>query len=302
MSKLLLIDGNAIIHRAYHAMPSKLTASNGKPINAVYGFVSMLFRVVEDLKPTHIAVCFDRHEPTFRKKMFKEYQSHRPDTDKELISQFPVLKEVLDAMNITRLEKAGYEADDLIGTISKNAKQDDIVIVTGDKDQMQLVDEKVKLYIPIGGLSNAKLFGPKEVKEKLGVTPAQVVDLKAFMGDQSDNYPGVYGVGPKTAETLLEKYGTYPNVYKHIKDLPENTAKKLKEGKEGGDMSYELAKIVRDVDIEIDYDNLDDWSLYSKKVEEEFTKIGFKTLKERAEKLQKSLETSKQKEKQNHLF
>jgi len=312
MSKLLLIDGNAIIHRAYHAVPAKLTTKDGRPINAVYGFLGMMFRFVEDLNPTHIAVCFDRKEPTFRKKIFELYQSHRPETDKDLSGQFPVLKKVLEVMNIVCLDKAGYEADDIIGTVAKyvlpsqdlklkdqneksNTNINEIIIVTGDKDQMQLVDEKVNLYIPSNGLGNAKKYGSIEVKEKLGVNPDQVVDLKAFMGDQSDNYPGVRGIGPKTAIALLEKYDTYQNVYKHIDELPEKVAIKLKDGKKGGDMSYKLAQIVKDVDINIETCQMNQWLLYSIEVEKVFTEIGFKTLKQRAKSIQLKLMKDNQK-------
>lgn len=290
MSKLVLIDGNAIMHRAFHAMPP-LTA-NGQPINAVYGFTSMLLKIIEDLKPTHLAVCFDRKEPTFRKKKFKQYQAHRPETDKDLASQFSLAQKVSKAFGIPVYEKAGFEADDLIGTISSKTtgKQgekntiDEVVIVTGDKDQMQLVTDRVKLYVPIKGLSNAKLFGPEEVKEKLGVNPDRVIDLKALIGDPSDNYKGVPGIGPVTAEKLLGKHKTYKKIYKNLKAIDAGVRKKLEDGKESGDISYYLAKIVTDVDFDFDIAKMDKWDLGRAEVEKVFDEIGFRTLKKRVQK------------------
>src|SRR3989344_917768 len=212
MSKLILIDGNAILHRAYHALPP-LTTKSGQPINAVYGLVSMLLRVIQDLKPTHIAIAFDRKEPKFRQKEYKDYQAQRPAMDKELSGQFEKAKDVAFAMRIPVYERAGYEADDLLGSMAKqstaisnnNSTVDEVVIVTGDRDILQLVDKKIRVYMPIRGLSEGKLFAPEDVKEKMGVLPEQIIDLKALIGDSSDNYKGIPGIGPKTAVNLLEK-------------------------------------------------------------------------------------------------
>lgn len=202
MSKLVIIDGNAILHRAYHALPSTLTTRRGEPINAVYGFVSMLLRIIQDLKPTHIVVAFDRKEPTFRHEEFKDYQSHRPEMDKELSTQFEKARDVNKAIGIPIFDKAGFEADDVIGTIAKQAKVDEVIIVTGDRDILQLVTKKTKVYLPVRGLKDARMMGEKEVKEMLGVKPSQVDDYKALVGDPSDNYKGVPGIGPKNS------YGT----------------------------------------------------------------------------------------------
>ena len=298
-SKLVLIDGNAIMHRAYHAMP-KLTNRRGEAIGAVYGFTSMLLKIIEDLKPTHLAVCFDRKEPTFRKKEYKEYQSHRPDTDEDLIGQFPVSRKVAGAMNIPAYDKKGFEADDLIGTISKKSKGriDEVVIVTGDKDIMQLIDDRIFVYLPIRGLSQAKMMKRRDVYGKLGVYPEQIIDYKALMGDPSDNYPGVYGIGPKTAEQLLGKFKTYSSVYKHLDDISENTAKKLRDGKEGGDISYKLAQIVTDVDFDYDLTNMDNWEVNSGDTLKLFDEIGFRSLKKRVEKMG----VEREEEKQGNLF
>ena len=291
-----MVDGNAIIHRAYHAMPPTLTDMDGNPTNAVYGFTSMLLRIIEDLQPTHLVVCFDRKEPTFRKKMYDNYQAHRPEADKELISQFGTVRKVVSSFGIPIYDKAGYEADDLIGTIAKKAERDmdGVVIVTGDKDILQLVTDKTKVYLPIKGLSVAKLMDKDEVMVKLGVWPEQIVDYKALVGDPSDNYPGVKGVGPKTAESLLDEYESFNEVYKHLDDLPESTKKKLVEGKKMGEMSYELAKIDIDVPIKFDIDKAKDWDIGKKEVLETFGEIGFKSLGERVKKMNKIKEEESQ--------
>jgi DNA polymerase-1 len=222
MSKLVLVDGNAILHRAYHALPP-LTTKSGKPINAVYGFVSMLLRVITDLKPTHLIVAFDRKEPTFRHKKFKKYQAHRPEMDKDLSIQFTEARKVVRAFRIPIYSKAGYEADDVIGTVAKKAEQKvnikSVAIVTGDKDILQLVTSKTKVYLPVRGLGDAKLVGEKGVYQKMGVKPEQVVDFKALCGDPSDNYPGVPGIGPQTAKQLLLRYQTLEKIYQNLDSL-----------------------------------------------------------------------------------
>ncbi len=294
MNKLLLIDGNAILHRAYHALPKTLTTTDGEPINAVYGFVSMLLTLISDLKPTHIAIAFDRKEPTFRHKEFKKYQSHRPETDKELIGQFAKSRDVVDAFSIPFYDKKGFEADDVIGTIAKKARLDKVIIVTGDKDILQLVDNEIKVYMPIRGLKEAQMMGKKEVFDKLGVKPEQIIDYKALVGDPSDNYPGVYGVGPKTAEVLLAKYNTYKEIYKHLDEIDENTAKKLKDGKKGGDISYKLAKIVTSVPIKYKLTDMNRWEMGNKKTIDLFAEYGFRSLTKRVIHLGEEIEKEKQ--------
>jgi len=286
MSKLVIIDGNAIMHRAYHALPP-LTTKDGEPINAVYGLTTMLLRTISDLKPTHIAICFDRKEPTFRKKEFKTYQAHRPETEKELISQFVKAKETVNALGIPSYEKAGFEADDLIGTITKKTekKLDKIVIVTGDKDILQLVTKKTYVYFPKRGLGDSQLMDSRKVKENLGVTPEQIVDYKALVGDPSDNYPGVYGIGPKTAEKLLKEYGNFKNVYKNLEKIPETTRKKLKDGKDGGEMSLKLAKIVTNVPFKYDLNKMAKWEVGNQKTIALFESYGFKMLTERIKRI-----------------
>jgi len=314
MSKLVLIDGNAILHRAYHALPP-LTTKSGEPINAVYGFVSMLLRVIQDLKPTHIAVAFDRPEPTFRHVAFKQYQAQRPAMEKELSSQFDKAKVAIESFGIPIFEKAGYEADDIIGTIALQStkipnfkypafakpsagkqipKIDEVVVVTGDRDILQLVNDKVKVYLPVKGLSEAKLFGKNEVKEKMGVGPKYIVDYKALVGDPSDNYPGVAGIGPKTAIKLIEKYRSLDEIYKQINELGESTRNKLKENKDNAYLSYKLAKIITDVPVEIEFDSMEKWSIGNQKTVDLFKHFGFKTLTERVKKVGKLQAEEKQ--------
>ncbi|OGM31431.1 hypothetical protein A2630_01410 [Candidatus Woesebacteria bacterium RIFCSPHIGHO2_01_FULL_44_10] len=285
MSKLVLIDGNAIMHRAYHALPP-LTTKSGEPINAVYGFVSMILRVITDLDPTHVAIAFDRKEPTFRRQMHEAYQAQRPEMEADLDSQFPKAKDVAKAMGIPIYEKVGFEADDVIGTIAKKSKVGEVVIVTGDKDILQLVDRKIKVYLPARGLSDATLMNEAKVKEKMGVMPAQIVDYKALVGDPSDNYKGVPGIGPKTAISLLSKFGGFRNVFKNLSKVKEPIQKKLKVGRESGEMSLRLAKIVTNVPgIKLDLTSANDWGVDRPEVVKLFVEYGFKSLTTRVQKM-----------------
>jgi len=298
VSKLVLIDGNAILHRAYHALPPTLTTRRGEPINAVYGFVSMLLRIIQDLKPTHIAVAFDRKEPTFRHKEFKEYQAHRPETDKELLAQFDKARATVTAFTIPIYDKAGYEADDVIGTLAKQAKVDEVVIVTGDRDILQLVNKKVKVYLPIRGLKEAEMMGEKQVLEKMGVKPTQIDDYKALAGDPSDNYKGVPGIGPKTAINLLGRFGTFQGIYENLDKIEEPVAKKLKEGRESAKMSKKLAKIVTNVPVKLDTDKASQWKVDSNEVLTLFSEFGFRTLSKRV----KDVGSMVARENQGNLF
>lgn len=311
MSKLILIDGNAILHRAYHALPP-LTTKRGEPINAVYGFISMLLRIIQDLKPTHIAVAFDRKEPTFRHVVFEKYQVQRPEMDKELSGQFEKARDVISAFGIPIYDKAGYEADDVLGSIAEQAQSKaklktssaklkaqnqnikEIIIVTGDRDILQLVTDKVKVYMPIKGLKDTQLMGEEEVVEKMGVAPEQIADYKALVGDPSDNYPGVSGIGPKTAATLLQRYRTVEQIYKDLGKIEEKVRNKLKEHKKDVELYRKLARIVTDVDLQVDYDAMSKWKIDSIKVLDLFSEFGFKTLTERVKKVGKEIDEEKQ--------
>jgi len=255
MNRLIIIDGNAILHRAFHALPP-LTAPDGTIVNAVYGFTSMLLRLVSDLTPTHLVVTFDRPAPTFRKKLYAEYQIKRPKMDDGLVQQIPLVHDVLASMDVQMFEQDGFEADDIIGSLCAlhSSTMDQIIIVTGDKDILQLATEKIKIYMPTKGLSEAKLYGPKETKERLGVLPTQIPDYKALAGDASDNYPGVPGVGPKTAADLLDKYTSIEKLYKQIDkkttDISDRVKEKLITNKDLAILSKTLATIKSDVHID----------------------------------------------------
>lgn len=294
MNKLIIVDGNAIMHRAFHALPP-LTTKRGEPINAVYGLTSMLLRVIQDLKPDSVVVTFDEKEPTFRHKELPTYQAQRPPMAGELSSQFDKAKEFLKAAKIPVYSKPGFEADDVIGTIATEAKGD-VVIVTGDRDQLQLVDDKknIKLYMPIMGLTNAKLYGEEETLARMGVLPNLIDDYKALVGDPSDNYSGVPGIGPKTAVSLLEKYGSFENIYKNLDDISESTRNKLIKGEEAGHLSKKLATIVRDVPVEIDFDLMKRWKVDSADVLKLFEEFGFKTLTNRVKEVGKKIDEEKQ--------
>jgi len=293
MTKLVIFDGNAIMHRAYHALPP-LNTRAGEPINAVYGLVSMLLKVIQDLSPTHIIFAFDRPEPTFRKEIATDYQAHRPEMDVDLGSQFPKAQEVVKAFKIPLYDKAGFEADDVIGTIVNKVPVDQVLIVTGDRDILQLVNKKIKLYMPGKGLSDAKVFGKNETIEKMGVPPEQIVDYKALVGDPSDNYKGVPGIGPKTAVKLLEDYKTLDNIYKNLDKIPDRTAKILRENKESAYLSQKLAKIVKDVDIDFDIEKANKWNLDNPEVVGLFEEFGFRTLTKRIKTVGKELTSKKQ--------
>ena len=296
MKRLVLIDGHAIIHRAYHALPV-MTLPNGEQVHAVYGFTSMLFRIVEQLAPTHIAVAFDLSAPTFRQALYIAYQSHRPQTDKDLSNQFKLVQDVTVSASIPVCAVAGFEADDVIGTIAKQTTVDEVIIVTGDRDILQLVDSKTKVYMPIKGLSEGRVFEEKDVKETFGISPTQIVDYKALIGDSSDNYPGVPGIGPKTAVDLLKLFGTFENIYKAVskedKNIKASVIKKLVEGYESGILSKQLAQIEISVPFKFD---LKDSELEDFKTNEKFIKklqeLRFKSLISRigAEDVAKKLE------------
>lgn len=300
MKRLIIIDGNAILHRAFHALPP-LTAPNGNIVNAVYGFTSMLLRLVSDLTPTYVAVAFDRPAPTFRKKLYADYQIKRPKMDEGLSAQIPLVHTVVQTMHLPIFEIDGFEADDVIGTICKKEQKnmDQIIVVTGDKDLLQLVTDKIKLYMPTKGLSEAKLYGINETIERLHVLPDQIPDFKALAGDSSDNYPGVPGIGPKTASDLLHTYPSINELYTHIEKatIAQGVKKKLKKNKELAFLSKELATIKQDVPIEISIHPLTAAQFTTEKVIEMLQTFGFHSLIKRMQSPD-SGNTKKEKKKQ----
>lgn len=251
MSRLLIVDAHAVLHRAYHSIPPLTT--NGQPVNALYGFYSMLLSALDQLQPKYLVVCLDSPGPTFRSQEFIGYRAKRKVPERELISQLPLLPQTLEIARITNLAMGGYEADDLIATIARKAlkkkKSLKVTIITGDKDLMQLVGDKVELFMPLRGLSETKIFGPPQVQEKLGVLPTQVVDLKALMGDMSDNYPGVTGIGPKTAVDLLSRYHTLDNIYSHLSALSDLVRQKLENGRDSAYLSQKLATLIDNIPL-----------------------------------------------------
>jgi len=287
--RLVLIDGHAIIYRAYYAYPASLITPEGKQINAVYGFVSILLAVIKELFPSHIAVAFDLDKPTFRHIDYVGYKAQRPKADKELIDQITDVKETVKVLNMPIFEVEGFEADDVIGTLARQAgegggKNVEVVIATGDQDAMQLVNKGVKVYVPKRGKNPAKMYGIEEVKEKYELEPEQIVDLKALMGDSADNIPGVRGIGPKTAIDLLKKFKTVERVYSGLDkarnkgEIRELVAKKLTDDYEEAMRSKKLARIVTDVPITLDLKacKLNDYN--KKKAVKLFEKLGFQTL------------------------
>ncbi|KKS14082.1 MAG: polymerase I protein [Candidatus Daviesbacteria bacterium GW2011_GWB1_41_5] len=227
--RLVLIDGNALLHRAYHATPP-LTTSKGELVNAVYGFSSMLLKVLQELHPEYLAVAWDTKAPTFRHGQFEKYKATRRAMDESLSSQFERAYEVLRAFNIPEFKLAGFEADDLVGALTvQSAKCKvqnlEVVIMTGDRDIMQLISKNVKVFMSKKTLSDIGLYGEEEFAARFGFAPKNLVDYKGLAGDQSDNIPGVPGIGETTATKLIQKYGDMENIYKHLKELPERLQK-----------------------------------------------------------------------------
>lgn len=283
MNKILLvIDGNALIHRAYHALPGFKT-HNGVLTNAVYGFASMLLKTIDDFSPTHVCVCFDTPAKTFRKELYAEYQSHRPEMEDDLSKQFPYVKEFLESAGIIHIEKAGFEADDVIGTISKRAHEEGFTtyILTGDKDIVQLVDDKTFVIAPKKGLTEIQLYTPESALERFGIPADKIPELKGLMGDPSDNYKGVAGIGPKTAATLLTQFKTVANIYDHLDEVASpKTRELLEKGKESAFMSQKLATIVRDLELDISIDKCVR-TPYNQSLRDFFEKLEFNTLLKR---------------------
>ncbi|MDR2426271.1 MAG: DNA polymerase I [Endomicrobium sp.] len=247
MKKFYIIDGNAYIHRAYHALPP-LSTSYNQQVNAVYGFIKLLLKIKNTFKPDYIAVCFDYPAKNFRHDIFPEYKAHRKPLDEALISQMPIAREAVKALNIVEIEEKGYEADDLIAAIAKNNKKEKIetVIVTGDKDILQLVEND---YILVWNDSKDIKFDEEKVEEKFGVRPKQLADVFALMGDASDNVAGVKGIGEKTAVKLIKEYGTLENVLKNVKSIKGNMGKLLDQGKEDAIKSKKLVELTGDIGI-----------------------------------------------------
>ena len=247
MDKLLIVDGNSIANRAFYALPF-LSNHNGQPSGAVFGFANILIKIIGELSPTHLVIAFDHARKTFRNEIYPEYKMQRKSTPEELISQFPLIKQMLSAMNIKMIEESGIEADDIIGSISKSCDCTKIIL-SGDRDLLQLIDDNTSVWLTKKGVSEVDKVDKDKIKEEFEITPEQVIELKALMGDTSDNIPGVSGVGEKTAKALILEYGSLDNVYKNIESIRPKLQEKLINDKEIAYISKTLATIKTDCDI-----------------------------------------------------
>ena len=277
--RLIIIDGNSIINRAFFALP-EMNNKEGLKTNAIYGFTTMLFKIIDTYKPTHISVAFDRKAPTFRHLEYEDYKAGRKKMDDALKVQFEPLKRLLDKFKINRLEIDGYEADDIIGTVSKLGEENGykVYIVTGDKDAIQLASHKTTTLITKKGIGEIEEYDFDSVMEKYEMTPTQFIDLKGLMGDKSDNIPGVPGVGEKTGIKLIKEYSSIEGIIDNIENLKGSIKTKIMDNKELAVMSKRLATIIRDVPIEVNLDDLKFGDFNKDEVLEEFKYLGFTSL------------------------
>jgi len=297
--KLIIIDANAVIHRAFHALPP-LSTKKGELVSAIYGFLLVFLKAVKEFEPDFVVAAFDYPAPTFRHKKYKLYKATREKAPQELYDQIPKVKEVLEAFNVKVLEKQGFEADDLIGTVVKQAEkrqispQIEIIILTGDLDALQLVDKNTKVYALRKGVKDTVLYDEGKVKEKMqGLSPGQVVDYKALRGDPSDNIPGVTGIGEKTAVDLLLRFKSLDNIYEELRDntfeINDKVKEKLKNQKDQAMVSKMLAEINKDVPIDFSLNDCQ-WGKYNQeKVIKIFEDYEFKTLINRLPKVKNNL-------------
>ena len=283
-SVLLLLDGNSLINRAFYGLfgRQQLTAPDGTPTGALFAFMNMFLRYLEQVKPSHVVVAFDRKEKTVRHDLFADYKGTRKPMPDELALQLPILKDLLDGMGIPRLEMAGYEADDLLGTLAEMGKQQDaqVFIVTGDKDSFQLVDDRVTIIWPVTrkGQSDLEIYDRQAIIDRYQLQPEQFVDFKAIMGDPSDNIPGVKGIGEKGAMQLLQAYPSLDALYDALDDLKPAQATKLRESREMAYLSKQLSKIIRDVPVNVAWQDLKKQAIQEEKLATLLTSLGLKQL------------------------
>ncbi|MED1203221.1 DNA polymerase I [Heyndrickxia acidicola] len=281
--KVILIDGNSIAYRAFFALPL-LNNDKGIHTNAIYGFTTMLMKILEEEKPTHILVAFDAGKTTFRHKTFQEYKGTRQKTPSELSEQFPFIRALLDAYGIKRYELENYEADDIIGTLSKQAEAEnyEVKVISGDKDLTQLSSENVSVGITRKGITDIEVYTPEHIQEKYGLTPAQIIDMKGLMGDTSDNIPGVPGVGEKTAIKLLKEFHTLEQLLESVESVSGKKLKeKLTEFKDQAIMSKKLATIDLESPIEINVEDIEYTGINQDQLIDLFKELGFNSLLEK---------------------
>ena len=282
MKKIMILDGNSLLFRAFYALPP-LKTKKGQYTNAVYGFLSMLYKIIDTYSPEYLCVAFDPEKPTFRHEKYKDYKANRQKAPNELVQQFQLIRDVLDVHNIKRVEVEGFEADDVSGTFACAAKEQgaDVYLVTSDKDYLQLIDENVKVILTKKGITNTVEMNLNSMVEEYGLTPEQFVDLKALMGDSSDNIPGVTGVGEKTALKLMQEYKSLDNVYANIDNIKGKLKEKLETDKMQAYMSQTLARIITDIPIEF---NIEEYKINKpdiKKLSELYDELEFRQFKKR---------------------
>ncbi len=280
--KLVLIDGHSILNRAFYGVPD-LTNAQGLHTNAVYGFLNIMFKILEEEAPDYLAVAFDVHAPTFRHILYDGYKGTRKPMPEELREQVPVTRDVLKAMGVVIVEREGLEADDILGTLAKKAQSDgiEVSLVSGDRDLLQISDEHIKIRIPRTKMGKTEIedYYPEDVRKAYEVTPAQFVDLKALMGDTSDNIPGVPKVGRKTAAELMVRYGSLENIYAHVEEISRKSIREsLKENRELADLSRTLAAIKIDGDVSLDYEAAKAEGYYTQEAYQLFKQLEFKNM------------------------
>lgn len=280
MNTLLLIDGNAIMHRAYHALPPFRTKS-GVPTNVIYGFFGMVSRAIDRFEPENVIIAFDTPAKTFREKLLPSYQAHRPSISDDFKEQIPLLKELLDESGLCHLEQDGFEADDVIGTISKQAaeKNYDTYIFTGDRDIMQLVDKHTFIVAPQTGMSKVIVYDEEKVQEKMGVPARYISDFKALAGDPSDNYKGADGIGTKTAAQLVMQFGTTDNIIAHAAEIEKPSVRRIIETHiETIKESKVIATIRRDLE-HVEFDEIESsWSGFPESLKKRLEQYEMHTL------------------------
>ena len=280
---LAVIDGNSLIHRAFHALPPTMTAPDGRPTNAAFGFISMLAKMMADLRPDGVVVAFDLGKPAFRTEALAQYKIHRPPTAQELRDQFPMVKELLGALDVPIVELSGWEGDDILGTLARRGEAAGIrmLLVTGDRDAFQLVTDDVKVVTTKKGITDIVIYGPDEVFERYGVTPAQVPDYLGLKGDTSDNIPGVPGVGEKTATKLLQQWGSLDEVLANAEEIPGKLGESLRANKDAALASRVVATIACDVPVDIDLESVEFGGFDVNRVAEAFAELRFTSLLDR---------------------
>lgn len=283
--RLFIIDSNALLHRAFHALPP-LATKNGEPTGAIYGFLLALFKAMKDLNPEYIVACFDTAAPTFRHEKFKDYKAQRPKTPEEIVAQIPKIKEVLKTFKIPVFAKEGFEADDLIATIvaktSTVRELSEIYILTGDLDNIQLINDRVRVYTLGRGIKDTVIYDEEKALSRFLIKPSQMIDFKALVGDASDNIPGVTSIGPKTAAELLQKFDNLENIYREIKNNNSEIKSRVKEAllkyKKQALLAKELVEMKKDVDIDFNLGQCRFSGFNKKEVENIFVKLEFNSL------------------------